>query len=87
MMNVYNRGNGTPDAGKNLYPSAMGDEAVTKPDNGPTSASYNHSGPGPVTEGSKGGEQVIDGKGYDAPGEERPGGLIMRDLNNISHDA
>lgn len=85
-MGVYT--GGVPDqGGKNLYPSAAGDEAVTKPNNGPQDASYSSSGPASSSDESGGGKQIIDGSGYEPAGEERPGGMIMRDLNNVSHDA
>ena len=85
MVNVYN--GGVPQAGKNLYPSATGDESVVKPDNGPQDASYSMTGPASTADKSEGGAQAIDTKGYDPEGEERAGKMIMRDLNDVSHDA
>lgn len=85
-MGVYQ--GGIPDqGGKNLYPAAAGDESVVEPDNGPQDASYSNGGPASSLDESSGGKQIIDNSGYEPAGEERPGGLIMRDLNDISHDA
>lgn len=90
MPDVYNNNNGVPNPGKNLYPGTSDQGPMFTPNNGPTNADTTGSdstAPGASFSGGEG-DGLLKESGYHAPGEERvEGGMKIRDLNDISHNA
>lgn len=76
-MSVYQ--GGIPTQGTNLYPSGSGDNEKFTPDAGPGEIKDSKGGPTDF-HGSSSDIGVIDTPGYNAPDEQRAGGMKTVDL-------
>lgn len=81
--NVYDRGDGVPTPGKNLFPGTMGENPAFTPDRG--NGAVKTSNGGPATFNSGGADMgVLKSEGYHAPGELRAGAEQGPSFDDVS---
>lgn len=85
MADVYDRGDGVPTPGKNLFPSSEGENPAFTPDR--TNGAVKTSNGGPATFSGTGSDSgVLNSSGYHATGELRAGAETGPGFDEVKHD-
>ena len=86
MADIY-AGGIPPQGGKMVYPTSKSEgDSFAQPDAGPSEQSATKGGPG-SPHGSSKEDAFLDASTYAVAGDMSENGMVVRDLNDVSHEA